>query len=62
MHVCVCVCVCVCTCVHVCAIVCVRVYKNYLKMVKGLYNQHRMCKKASSKKDPPKTLGIRVSC
>ena len=36
--------------------------KNHLKMVKGCRIDTRSCKKPSSKKDSPKTLGTRVSC
>ena len=39
-----------------------RVHKNHLKMVKGCRIDTGLCKKALSKKDPPKTLGIRVGC
>ena len=39
-----------------------RVYKNHLKMVKGCRIDTGSCKKPSSKKDSPKTLGTRVSC
>ena len=39
-----------------------RVYKNHLKMVKGCRIDTGLCKKALSKKDPPKTLETRVSC
>ena len=41
---------------------CIRVYKNHYKMVKGCRIDTGSCKKALSKKDPPKTLGTRVSC
>ena len=40
----------------------IRVYKNHLKMVKGCRIDTGKYKKALSKKDPPKTLGTRVSC
>ena len=39
-----------------------RVYKNHLKMVEGCRIDTGQYKKALSKKDPPKTLGTRVSC
>ena len=39
-----------------------RVYKNHLKMVKGCRIDTGQYDKALSKKDPPKTLGTRVSC
>ena len=39
-----------------------RVYKKHLKMVKGCRIDTGQYKKALSKKDPPKTLGTRVSC
>ena len=39
-----------------------RVHKNHLKMVKGCRIDTGPYKKALSKKDPPKTLGKRVSC
>ena len=40
----------------------IRVYKSHLKMVKGCRIDTGPCKKGLSKKDPPKTLGTRVSC
>ena len=36
--------------------------KNLLKVVKGCRIDTGPCKKVLSKKDPPKTLGTKVSC
>ena len=37
-------------------------YKNQFRMVKGCRIDTGPCKKALSKRDPPKTLEIKVSC